>query len=349
MHDTRFIPAPASLRLDNLARLVGARLVRGDPATLIGGAAPLETAQQGELTFLDNAKYARYLTETQAAACLCQARYVDRLPPHVAALETSEPYRAYSVYMAFAYPSVLKPTGMFGLSNLQGQVHPEALLEPDVAVEPGAVVGARAEIGRGTVIAAGAVVGEAVPIGRDCQIGSNAVVQHSLIGDRVRIHPGASIGHDGFGFAMGKDGHSKVAQTGRVIVQDDVEIGANSVIARGANRDTVLGHGTKLGDGATVGHNVEIGRHCIIVSQVAIAGSVHIGDFVVIGGRTVINGHLSIGDGAQIAGASVVHGDVPPNVRWGGMPARPAEDWFRELAATRRRAFNRSRRSTEQE
>jgi UDP-3-O-[3-hydroxymyristoyl] glucosamine N-acyltransferase len=137
---------------------------------------------------------------------------------------------------------------------------------------------------------------------------------------------------------MGRDRHVKVAQIGRVIIQDDVEIGANTTIDRGANRDTVIGEGTKIDNQVQVGHNVEIGRHCVIVAQVGISGSARIGDFVAIGGQTGVNGHVHIGDRAQIAAVSVVHGDVPPGARWGGTPARPVVDWFREMGALRRLA-----------
>jgi UDP-3-O-[3-hydroxymyristoyl] glucosamine N-acyltransferase len=338
MRDSRFIPPPTPLRVAEVADLVGARLARGDPSAAILGAAPLEAAQAGDLSFLDNPKYVKHLATTRATACLCLKRYAERVPEHVAVLETTEPYRAYSNYVAKAYPKALHHSGFFGASQLAGTIHPDALLEDDVRVEPGAVVGARAEIGRGTVISAGAVIGEAVAIGRECFVGANAAIQHALIGNRVLIHPGVCIGQDGFGFVPGSSGHLKVGQVGRVIIQDDVEIGANTTIDRGANRDTVVGEGTKIDNQVQIAHNVEIGRHCLIVAQVGISGSVRLGDFVAIGGQSGVNGHVRIGDGAQIAAVSVVHDDVPPGARWGGVPAKPVKDWFREMVALRKLA-----------
>ncbi|MYZ47726.1 UDP-3-O-(3-hydroxymyristoyl)glucosamine N-acyltransferase [Propylenella binzhouense] len=335
MRDERFFPAPAPMSIGEVAKLVGAAVARGDAALAIDGAAPLETAGPGDLSFLDNPKYVRLLAATTAAAVLCAPRYEARVPAHVAVLLTSEPYRAYARYLAAAYPSALRPAGMYGDPSARGTVHPSAVLEEGVVVEPGAVVGAHAEIGRGTVIASGAVIGLGVAIGRDCSIGANASVQHAFIGNRVIVHPGVRIGQDGFGFAMSPGGHAKVAQIGRVIIQDDVEIGANTTIDRGANRDTVIGEGTKIDNQVQIGHNVEIGRHCVLVAQVGISGSAKLGDYVAIGGQSGVNGHVTIGTGAQIAAVSVVHGDVPAGARWGGVPARPVTEWFREMTALR--------------
>ena len=338
-HDS-FFPAPDALNLEEIAKISGAELVRGDGSIAITGIAPLETAGSGDLTFLDNAKYVKHLAVTQASACLCSNRFIDRVPDHVAILKTAQPYHGYAAVLARVFPDAMRPAGVVGdVGPLQSEmafVDPSAILEDGVKVEPGAVIGAGASVGRNTIVSAGVSIAGSVSIGRDCSIGSNSTLQHSIIGDRVIIHPGCQIGQDGFGFAMGPAGHRKVPQIGRVIIQDDVEIGANSCIDRGANRDTVVGEGTKIDNQVQIGHNVEIGRHCVIVAQVGISGSCRLGDFVVIGGQAGVSGHVEIGDGAQIAGTSAVHARVRPGERVGGIPARPIEELFRELAMLRR-------------
>ena len=201
-----------------------------------------------------------------------------------------------------------------------------------MTVDPSVVIGPHAEIGSGSVICAGSVIGPNVRLGRNVTIGAGATIVHALVGNDVIIHSGVRIGQDGFGFAMGPQGHLKVPQVGRVIIQDRVEIGANTTIDRGANRDTIIGEGTKIDNLVQIGHNVVIGRHCVIVSQVGISGSTRLGDYVVMGGQSGSVGHVTIGTGAQIAGTASVSGDIPPGERWGGTPARPLRQWGRELA-----------------
>jgi UDP-3-O-[3-hydroxymyristoyl] glucosamine N-acyltransferase len=217
-------------------------------------------------------------------------------------------------------------------------VDPTARIEEGAVIEPGAVVGPEAMIGRGTRIAAGAVIGYRVAIGRDCYIGPLSTVVHSLVGDRVILHSGVRLGQDGFGFAMGREGHLKVPQIGRVIIQDDVEIGANTTIDRGALKDTIIGEGTKIDNLVQIGHNVILGRHCVIVAQTGISGSTELGDFVVMGGQSGTVGHIKVGSGAQIAGAAHAKDNVAPGAVVAGTPAKPLKEWARELAIVSRLA-----------
>jgi UDP-3-O-[3-hydroxymyristoyl] glucosamine N-acyltransferase len=340
--ERRFFPPLKPMRLAEVAAIAGAELVRGDGDELLSGIAPLEAAAPGDLTFLDNPKYLKHLADTKASACLCAKRYADRVPDGVAILETGQPYHAYATVLAHAFADAMRPAGAIGGPEYAvspgAHVDPEARLEDEVRVEPGAVIGPGAAVGRHSVIAAGAVISANVSIGRECSIGSGVTLQHAILGDRVIIHPGCQIGQDGFGFAMSPAGHRKVPQVGRVIIQDDVEIGANTTVDRGANRDTIIGEGTKIDNQVQIGHNVVIGRHCVIVAQVGLSGSCRLGDFVAIGGQSGVNGHVTVGDGAQIAAVSSVHGDVPPGARWGGVPARPAREWFREVTILRKMA-----------
>ncbi len=242
--------------------------------------------------------------------------------------------------MTRLYPGAARPGSTFEELDIspRAHVHATARLEPGVVVDPGAVIGPGAQIGAGTLIGANAVVGPQVCIGRDCSIGPGATLACALLGDRVIIHPGVHIGQDGFGFAMGPRGHLKVPQIGRVIIQDGVEIGAGSTVDRGANRDTIVGEGTKIDNLVQIGHNVVVGRHCILVSQCGVSGSCVLEDFVAIGGQAGLAGHLRIGAGAQIAAAAGVMNDVPAGERWGGAPAQPLREFFREVAAVKKLA-----------
>jgi UDP-3-O-[3-hydroxymyristoyl] glucosamine N-acyltransferase len=292
----------------------------------------LERASPADLTFLESRNFAGAARGSRAGACLTTEALAAELGPETAALIVASPYRAFVQVARAMFPHALRPSSLAPAGSVAGaHVDETARLEADVTVEPGAVIGPHAEIGDGTVIGANAVIGADVRIGRHCAIGAGAVVSHSLIGDRVIIHPGCTLGQDGFGYVMGGKGHVKVPQVGRVIIQDDVEIGAGTTIDRGALRDTVIGEGTKIDNLVQVGHNVTIGRHCIVVAQTGISGSSTLEDFVVLGARVGLNNQVTIGEGAQIAAVSVVHGDVPPGARWGGTPAKPVKQWFREM------------------
>lgn len=341
MTDPVFFRRAVSPSLAEIAEWTGATLSEGaEPARRVTGVGPLDRAGPDDLVFLDNPKYADDLAASAAAAVLLAPRFAARAPAGMARLVTPDPYRAFATVLARMYPQASRPGSVFGLTGVapNASIHPEARLEPGVIVDPGAVVGPRAEIGAGSVIGPNVVIGPDVRVGRDCSIGANVTILCALIGDRVIIHPGVRVGQDGFGFAMGPGGHLKVPQIGRVIIQDDVEIGANSTIDRGANRDTVIGQGAKIDNLVQIAHNVVVGRHCVIVSQVGVSGSCELGDFVALGGQAGLAGHLKIGMGAQIGASSGVMNDVPPGQRWLGAPAQPIKEFWREIAALRKLA-----------
>ena len=336
-----FFETSDGLALSNLAERIDAQIRQGDDGGIVvTSVAPLEAAPVGSLTFIDNPKYLPALENTKAAAVICSERNAAHVREGVTALTSSNPYRAFALAAAALFPKAMKLQPIIGHGVSKGAfVHESAVLEDSVTVEHGAVVGADAYIGEGTVIGPNSVVGPKVHVGRNSSISPNVTLLNALVGDDVYLHSGVRVGSDGFGFSMGPGGHLKIPQIGRVVIQNNVEIGANSCIDRGSNRDTIIGEGTKIDDLVMVGHNVKIGRHCVIVSQTGIAGSAELGDYVVLGGRVAVNGHIKIGDGAQLAGLSGIANDVPPGVQWGGVPARPIRHWMREVGRLRREAL----------
>jgi UDP-3-O-[3-hydroxymyristoyl] glucosamine N-acyltransferase len=335
-----FFKRSGGLSLREIASLVSGEARAGaDLDRRINAIAPLDRAAPSELSFLDSPKYVPLAGTTAAGACLTTQRFVDALPSRVSVLTVRDPYRAFVEVARALFPDALRPSSLFEAGGLAAgarhpgaHVHPSARLENGVTVDPGAVIGAGAEIGSGTVIGAGAIIGAQVRIGRDCAIGPNAAIVHALIGDRVIIHSGCAIGQDGFGFVRGPRGARKVPQIGRVIIQDDVEIGANSAVDRGAIRDTVIGEGSKIDNLVQIAHNVSIGRHCLLAAHIGISGSSTLEDGVIMGGQAGVADHLTIGAGAMIAAQTGLMNDVPAGGRWAGTPARSAKQWFREVA-----------------
>lgn len=338
MSEPLFFDEFADISVKLIAETCNAEIVRGDGGKIVNGVAALEYAGHSDIVFFDNVKYVRQLAETSAACCLVSPKFVDKVPEQVIPLQVEQPYRAFAHLLGVLYPQGLKPIPIF---TAQG-VHPSASIassaqcEANVCIDAGAVIGENVELGENTYVGPNTVIGPNCKIGRNSSIGANTTCQHALIGDHVIIHPGVRIGQDGFGFAMGDQDHLKVPQVGRAIIQDYVEIGANTTIDRGANRDTIIGEGTKIDNQVQIAHNVEIGRHCIIVSQVGLAGSVTLGDFVVFGGQSSADGHVTIGDGTQIAGVSCVYGDLPGGGKYGGIPAVPVREWFKQIAMINR-------------
>ena len=335
---TFFKQSPSST-LAEIAALTKAHLLDPSRAGLqITGLASLDEAGPSHLIFFDNLKYAGQLAQTRAGACLVSERFAATVPSHVAVLRAADPFRAFVTVARELHAATLRPPSWFGTSGIAASavIHPTAHLEDDVVVDPFAVIGPGVEIGAGSVIGSGAVIGPNVKIGRDCDVGAGTTIQFALIGNNVLIHPGCHIGQDGFGFVFGSGRQVKVPQTGRVLIQNDVEIGAGTTIDRGSLRDTVVGEGTKIDNQVQIGHNVTVGRHCLLAAKAALGGSLTIGDHVALGAGVGINNHVNIGDGAQITAMSGVKDDVPARGRWGGFFAKPTRQWFREIVAVER-------------
>jgi UDP-3-O-[3-hydroxymyristoyl] glucosamine N-acyltransferase len=309
-----------------------ARGIASDVELLLEGIAPLQTAGPKEVSFLDNRRYASALDQTLAGAVIVHPDFAARVPSTAVAIVTDEPYAAWARVAALFYPVPPPSPG----------IHPSAIVAEGALVDPSAEVGPLCVIGSGTEIGPGcrigpcAVIGSGVAIGRDCRIGAHVSLSHALVGARVFIYPGARIGQEGFGFAYTKDGFLSVPQLGRVILEDDVEVGANTTIDRGSSHDTVIGAGSRLDNLVQIGHNVALGRCCVIVSQVGISGSTVLEDFVRVGGQAGLAGHLRIGKSAEIGAQAGLMSDIAPGARVVGSPAQPIKDFFRQIATLRR-------------
>ncbi|UEM05886.1 UDP-3-O-(3-hydroxymyristoyl)glucosamine N-acyltransferase [Skermanella rosea] len=329
MPDPRFFTAAGPFTLERLAGIAGAELAPGaDPAAEFTDVAPLDTAGPGDVSFLDNKKYVGAFEASRAGACIVHPDLVSKAPPGMALLVTPKPYRGYALVAQAFYPV---PAPKPGISP-QAVVDPTAAIGEGTEVGPGAVIGAGVRIGARCRIAPNAVIGDRVEIGDDTTIGACASLSHCLIGSRVNIYPGARIGTDGFGFAMDPAGYVRVPQLGRVIVEDDVEIGTNSTIDRGAGPDTVIGRGSMIDNLVQIGHNVAMGPGCVIVAQSGISGSTQLGHHVVLAAQAGLAGHLKVGAGARIAAKAGVMRDIPPGGEVGGVPSVPMKQWLRQVA-----------------
>lgn len=329
MADPRFFQKAGPFTVGDLAAVAEAELAAGAPADrLVQDVAPLDAAGPDHLSFLDNKKYLDAFAASAAGACIVHPAFADRAPAGMALLLSKSPYRSYALVAQRFYPSPRAASGVAPSAT----VDPSAVVDPEARVEAGAVVGAGARIAAGAVIRPNAVIGAGVEIGEDTEIGACASLSHCMIGRRVKIYPGVRIGQDGFGFAMDPRGHVKVPQLGRVIVEDDVEIGANATIDRGAGPDTIIGRGCMIDNLVQIGHNVEIGAGSVLVAQSGIAGSSKLGNFVVLAAQAGIAGHLKVGSGVRIGGQSGVMRDVDPGQEVIGSPAVPVRQFWRQYA-----------------
>jgi UDP-3-O-[3-hydroxymyristoyl] glucosamine N-acyltransferase len=341
-----FFNNASSMTVAEIASLTGATPRGGaELSRRINNIAPIDRAGPEDLTFLENAKFFGDLAATKAGAVLTTEHFARQAPAGITILHTPKPYDAFVEVARKFFAGALRPVSVFDTVGVApgASVHPLAHIDSGVTVDPGAVIGPHAEIGTGTLIGANAVIGPNVRIGRDCAIGPGCTITHAHIGDRVIVHPGCHIGQDGFGYVPGAKGHIKIPQIGSVIIHNDVEIGSGTRVDRGGMRDTVIGEGTKIDNLCQIGHNVVIGRRCIVVANSGLSGSVTLEDFVMLGGSVGVGPHVTIGKGAQIAGGSGVIGDVPAGEAWGGYPARPRRQWLRQEATLSRLAESKKR------
>lgn len=333
MADERFFKEPAPMTLADIARVSGAELSDDAQADVVfHDVAALDQAGAEHVSFFDNARYKEQFLKTKAGACFVSPAMAAEIPAHTQALVSKNPYKAYALTAQAFYPQEL-PTGEI---SARAFVHDTAMISAGVSIEHGAVIAEGVVIGEGVHIGANAVIGKGVNIGAHTRIGANATVSHAMIGSHSRVYTGARIGQDGFGFAIDPQGHVKVPQLGRVIIGDHVEIGANTTIDRGAGPDTVIGDGAWIDNLVQIGHNVKIGRGCVIVAQVGISGSTVIEDYAVLAGQVGVAGHLKIGKGARIAAQSGIMRDVPAGEEQMGYPAMPIKQFMRTVAALNR-------------
>jgi UDP-3-O-[3-hydroxymyristoyl] glucosamine N-acyltransferase len=314
-----------------------ARGIANERDLLVEGVAPLHTAGPNEVSFLDNRRYASALDQTLAGAVIVHPDMEARVPAGSVAIVTTEPYAAWARVASLFHPLPPVSPGIHPSAIIAG----EALVDPSAEVGPLSVIEAGAEIGPGCRIGAYAHIGSGVIVGRDCRIGTHVSLSHAILGARVYVYPGARIGQEGFGFACTRDGFLSVPQLGRAILEDDVEVGANATIDRGSSRDTVIGAGSRLDNLVQIGHNVILGRCCVIVAQVGISGSTVLEDFVRVGGQVGLAGHLRIGQNAEIGAQAGVISDVAAGAKMLGSPAQPMKDFFRQIATLKKMARHR--------
>ena len=296
---------------------------------LLTGVAPLQTAEPNQVSFLDNRRYAPALEKTSAGAVIVHPDMLSRVPSATVPIVTTEPYAGWARVAALFHPTPPVCPGI----HLTAFIAEGARIDPSAEVGAFALIEAGAEVGPGCRIGPYAAVGSGVVLGRECRIGTHASLSHAVLGARVYVYPGARIGQEGFSFAPTTTGFLTVPHLGRVILEDDVEVGANTTIDRGSTGDTVIGAGSRLDNLVQIGHNVSLGRCCVIVAQVGIAGSTVLEDFVQIGGQAAVAGHLRVGKAARIGAQAGVISDVSSGAALVGSPAQPRQEFFRQVAA----------------
>lgn len=329
MADNNFHHHTGSKSLIDIAELAEAKLLDDrDASIIIDDVAPLHSANSGTISFLDNMKYKDDFMNTDASACIVSEKMIEYAPEGLAVLVSAQPYKSYALVAQAFYPENYPASTI----SKSAHINDSASIGEGCVIEAGAAIAAGAKISDGCWIGANATIGENVQLGKRCRIGANASLSHAILGDNTRLYPGVCVGQDGFGFAIDPAGHVKVPQLGRVIIGNNVEIGANTCIDRGAGPDTIIGDGAWIDNLVQIGHNVKIGKGCVIIAQVGIAGSSTIEDYAVIAAQVGVAGHLTIGMGAQIGAQSGVMRDVPAGEKMLGTPALAFKDSMRQHA-----------------
>jgi len=317
-----------------IAALVGGEL-QGDADASVHAVAPLDRAVAGHLTFLGVARYAPMLAACEASVVLLAPDLAETAGSVAARIVVARPQEA----MLRVLPRLFTPPPRVAGVDPTARIGRGATIGDDVTIGAYVVIGAGARIGNRVQLDAHVVVGDGVVVGDDTHLYPHvSAYPGTVIGQRVAVHAGARLGNDGFGYVWAQGAHQKIPHVGRCLIEDDVEIGANSTIDRGSIDDTVIGAGTKIDNLVMIAHNVRIGRLCLIVAQTGISGSTRVGDGCVIGGQVGIAGHHEIGAGARVGAQAGVFGDVPAGETWSGYPARPHREALRAQAATFRLA-----------
>ena len=335
MADLRFFDRAGPFSLGVVAELAGAALrADADPECVMTDVAALDAAGPKEVSFFENRRYADNLGASAAGACLIRASDTAKAPPGMALLVTDTPYLAYARVSRAFYPVAAIRPGIAPTAAIDSTatIGPDCRIDHFAVIEAGASVGARCHIGPH------AVIGRNVAIGDDVRIGTGCSLRYCILGSRVSLFAGVRVGEDGFGFATDREAgnHVDIPQIGRVIIEDDVAVGANATIDRGAGPDTVIGQGSRIDNLVQIGHNVVLGRGCIIVAQAGIAGSAILGDFVAVGGQGGVAGHVKVGAGGRVAAMSGAMRDVADGETVAGAPAMPIKEFFRSLASLKR-------------
>ncbi|MDC7681854.1 UDP-3-O-(3-hydroxymyristoyl)glucosamine N-acyltransferase [Asticcacaulis sp. BYS171W] len=325
MPDLRFFDVGSRIGLDQVAALTFASIGKSAGSDgFVSGCAPLSSAGAGKASYFSDRRYLLNLQKTQAEYVFVSASDVENVPAHSIPLVTASPQASWSRLAAKLYTPKIHDGGQ--------AIHPTARIEPGASLGVGVVVGQNVEIGRGSRIEAYTVIGPGCTIGRDCHIGAHSTIYCTLMGDRVHLSSGVRIGEAGFGVSGDKMGLIDVPQLGRVILQDDVSIGAGTCVDRGAFDDTVIGEATKIDNMVQIAHNVKIGRNVIVAAHSGLSGSVHVGDGAMFGGRAGVIDHIEIGEGAKVAAGAIVFKNVPAGQMWSGFPAKPSRQFLRESA-----------------